>query len=117
MLQWFKDLIFGLGEIILALPGMLVDVLNVIKTLVILIVNLIIMLVCGIVNLVVSILPNTPVDSDAIHNLVTPVLEPISYLVWLIPIKLILSTLAAWVGCVVLWFGGQIVLRYFKVIK
>ncbi|MGL6125464.1 MAG: hypothetical protein ACRC1F_03225 [Metamycoplasmataceae bacterium] len=117
MLDWFKDFILGLGELILAIPGMILDLLSLITNIVVMLFNLIIMLVCGIVNLVVSILPDSPFDIEIIDSLVFPILEPLQYLAWLFPIGLMLKTLVAWVSCMLIWFGGQIILRYFKIIN
>lgn len=77
-------------------------------------VNLLIWLVCGIVNLIVSILPDSPFSNIdfMIENQ-----KYLSYLNWLIPIDTILNITFAWCGCLIVYKGYSIVMRWFKLIS
>ena len=47
----------------------------------------------------------------------TPIAPYLKYINWFVPIDFILSTLAAWVSCIAIYYGYQVILRWIKAIN
>lgn len=77
------------------------------------IVNLLIWFICGIVNLIVNILPDSPFSNI---DFMFSNQKYLSYLNWLIPIDVILNITFAWCGCLIVYKGYSIIMRWFKLI-
>lgn len=76
------------------------------------ILNLIIKALGTVLSTLISILPNSPfLILDSIN---IPFLDSLN---WIVPISILISILAYWVGAILIYYGVQVVLRWVKAIQ
>lgn len=77
------------------------------------IINFLIWLICGFINLFVGIFPDSPFD---VSKFTFGTEKYFGYLNWLIPIDIILNITFLWCGCMVLYWGYSVIMRWIKLI-
>ena len=102
MLDFFNGLIEFLSNSFLLVFNLIVWILN-----------LVIWFITNLFNLVVSIFPNSPFS---LLNYDFGIGEFIGYLNWFLPIDILISITLSWCGCMILYWGGSVLLRYLKII-
>ena len=65
------------------------------------------------IKMIASIFPNTPFD---VSEYLFGIEEYIGYLNWIVPINSILNITMLWGGCMILYYGYGVVMRWLKLI-
>lgn len=79
------------------------------------VINTVIWLFAKVLSLIFGLLPNSPFINIS-RSFDVSIGKYMGYLSWLIPIKSILSILALWLGCMLVYYVYSVVMRWIKLI-